>query len=318
MHIAILDAATTEQGTDCWQPLRALGEVAIHPRSTPTEARVRALGAEAVLTNKAAITADLLAGLPDLRYVGVLATGYNIVDLAACRSRGIAVTNVPGYSTESVAQLVFAFILHHAQDVAGHAAAVRAGRWATGPDFCFALRPLRELAGKTLAIVGSGAIGSAVARIGTGFGMRILRCAVPGSTTPGRTPLAEALPQADIVSLHCPLTQATNRMVDAAFLCRMKPEALLVNTGRGGLIDETALIAALADGRLGGAGLDVLTAEPPPDDHPLLRADAPWAERLWITPHIGWATAEARKRLVEEAAGNLRAFLAGERRNRVD
>lgn len=318
MRIAVLDAATTEQGADCWDPLRALGTVAVHPRSGPGEALTRVAGADAVLTNKALITAELLAAAPGLRYVGVLATGYNVVDLAACRARGIAVANVPGYSTESVAQLVFAFVLHHAQDVAGHAAAVRGGRWAAGPDFCFALRPLRELAGQTLAIVGSGAIGSAVARIGEGFGMRVVRCAVPGSATPGRTPLAEALPQADVVTLHCPLTPATTRLADARFLAAMKPGALLVNTGRGGLIDEEALAAALASGRLGGAGLDVLSAEPPAAGHPLLRRDAPWAERLWVTPHIGWATVEARRRLVDEAAANLRDFIAGGRRNRVD
>lgn len=318
MRIAVLDAATTEQGNDCWAALRALGEVAIHARSSPTEAIARTAGAGALLTNKTPITAELIAACPDLRYVGVLATGYNVVDLAACRARGIAVANVPGYSTASVAQLVFAFILHHAQDVAGHAAAVRGGRWAAGPDFCFALRPLRELAGQTLALVGSGAIGSAVARMAEGFGMRVLRCAVPGSPTPGRTPLAEALPQADVVTLHCPLTPATTRLVDAAFLAAMKPGALLVNTGRGGLLDEAALAAALAGGRLGGAGLDVLGTEPPPPDHPLLRPDASWSQRLWITPHLGWATVEARARLVDEAAANLRAFLAGERRNRVD
>lgn len=318
MRIAILDAATTEQGKDCWDAFRVLGTVAVYPRSTPSEALTRVAGCAALITNKVLIGADLLAAAPDLRYVGVIATGYNVVDLAACRARGVAVTNAPGYGTASVAQLVFAFILHHAQDVAGHAAAVRAGRWAAGPDFCFTLRPLRELAGQTIAIVGSGAIGSAVARIAEGFGMRVLRCAVPGSTSQGRTSLAEALPVADVVTLHCPLTTATTRLVDAGFLGAMKPGALLVNTGRGGLVDEQALASALASGRLGGAGLDVLGSEPPPADHPLLRSDAPWAGRLWVTPHLGWATVEARARLVAEAAENLRAFIAGERRNRVD
>ncbi|MBN8525557.1 MAG: D-2-hydroxyacid dehydrogenase [Planctomycetes bacterium] len=318
MRIAILDAATTEQGVDCWAPLRALGEVVVHPRSDPAQARERAAGADAVLINKVPVTPELLAAAPALGYVGVLATGYNIVDLDACRRRGVAVANVPGYSTESVAQLVFAFLLQHACDVAGHTAVVGRGGWAAGPDFCFALQPLRELHGKTLGIVGSGAIGSSVARIAAGFGMRVLRCAVPGSASQDRIPLAEALPQLDAVTLHCPLTSATTRLVDAAFLARLKPGAVLVNTGRGGLIDEMALAAALAGGRLGAACLDVLTAEPPPADHPLLRREAPWAGRLLVTPHIGWATEEARVRLVAEAAENLRAFTAGQRRNRVD
>lgn len=318
MRIVILDAATTEQGRDCWDPLRRLGEVVIHPRSTPAEARERIAGADAVLTNKVPVDAALVAAAPALRYVGVLATGYNGIDLAACRARGIAVANVPGYSTESVAQLVFAFLLHQAQDVAGHAAVVRQGGWAAGPDFCFAQQPPRELAGQTLAILGNGAIGSAVARIADGFGMRVLRCAVPGSATPGRLPLAEALPRADAVTLHCPLTPATTRLVDAGFLAALKPGAVLVNTGRGGLLDEAALATALASGRLAAACLDVLAAEPPALDHPLLRPDAPWAGRLVITPHIGWATVEARARLVALAAGNLRAFQGGERLNRVD
>jgi glycerate dehydrogenase len=318
MRIVILDSATTEQGIDCWAPLRALGEVVIHPRSNPSEAATRSADADIVLTNKVPITAGLLAAAPSLRYVGVLATGYNGIDLEACRKRGIAVANVPGYSTESVAQLVFAFLLQQAQDVAGHAALVRRGGWAAGPDFCFAQQPLRELSGTTLAILGSGAIGSAVARIAAGFGMRVLRCAVPGSSSPGRMPLSEALPQCDAITLHCPLTPSTTKLVGADFLARLKPGAVLVNTGRGGLIDEEALAEALSSGRLGAACLDVLTAEPPPADHPLLRRDAPWADRLLVTPHIGWATVEARTRLVDLATGNLRAFLAGERCNRVD
>ena len=202
MHIVILDGATTSQGLDCWAPLRACGTLTVHPRSSPTEAAERAAQADILLTNKVPITEALLASAPQVRYVGVLATGYNVVDLAACRARGIAVANVPDYSTASVAQLVFAFILHQAQDVAGHAAAVRAGGWGACPDFCFALHPLREIAGKTLALVGSGAIGSAVARIAEGFAMRVVRCAVPGSTSSNRTPLAEALPHADVVTLH--------------------------------------------------------------------------------------------------------------------
>ncbi|MEK7415392.1 MAG: D-2-hydroxyacid dehydrogenase [Planctomycetota bacterium] len=318
MHIVVLDAVTTEQGSDCWAPLRALGDVEIYGRSTPSEVLARVARADVVITNKVVIGASEIAAAPSLRYVGLLSTGYNVVDVVACRARGVAVANVPGYSTASVAQLVFAFLLHHAQDVAGHADAVRAGKWATAPDFCFTLRPMRELAGQTLAIVGSGAIGSAVARIADGFAMRVLRCAVPGSSTPGRVPLAEALPVADAVTLHCPLTPSTTRLVDARFLTAMKSGAVLINTGRGGLIDEAALLTALRDGHLGAACLDVLSAEPPAADHPLLKPGAPWAARLSVTPHIGWATVEARTRLVAEVADNVRAFQTGNRRNRVD
>ncbi len=317
-RIAVLDAATTDQGRDAWGPLRAQGEVTVHPRTSAAELGSRITGQTAVFINKVPLTAATLAAAGDLRFIGVLATGYNLIDLAACRAQGIAVANVPGYSTASVAQLVLAFLLHHGVDVAGHAAAVRAGRWAAGTDFCFTLKPLRELAGQTLAVVGSGAIGGAVAGLAEAFGMTVLRCAVPGSSSPDRVPLGEALPRADAVSLHCPLTPATTRLVDARFLQLMRPEAVLINTGRGGLVDEAALLAAFAAGRPGMVCLDVLTAEPPASDHPLLRRDAPWADRLVVTPHIGWATVEARGRLVTEAAANLRAFTRGERRNRVD
>lgn len=318
MRIVVLDSFTTDQGEDCWEGLRSLGDLTVHPRTAPGEVIERLAGCEVAIINKTEIGSAELAGAPRLRYLGLLSTGTNAVDLAAARAQGVAVSNVPGYSTESVAQLVFAFLLQHAVDVAGHAAAVRSGLWAGQNEFCFALRPLHELADRTLAILGSGAIGSAVARIASGFGMRVLRGQVPGSASPGRLPLDEVLPQADAVSLHCPLTAATTRMVDGRFLGRMRPGALLINTGRGGLVDETALLAALASGHLGGAALDVLTREPPPADHPLLRPDAPWADRLWVTPHLAWLTVEARARLVAEVAENLRAFLAGVRRNRVE
>jgi glycerate dehydrogenase len=216
---------------------------------------------------------------------------------------------------------VLALVLHFSQDVAGHAAAVKAGRWAASPDFCFFTREMFELAGKTLALVGSGAIGGAVARIAEAFGMRVMRAAVPGSPTRAggeRTPLAEALPAADVVSLHCPLTDATRGLVDGRFLTAMKPGAILINTARGALIDEAALIAALAAGRLGGVGLDVLAVEPPPADHPLTDPRAPWAARVVVTPHVAWGAIEARRRLATIATDNLRAFVAGQRLNRVD
>jgi glycerate dehydrogenase len=301
--------------------LHALGQLVVHPRSADADILARCAGATAALTNKVPFAAATFAALPDLRYVGVLATGTNVVDLAAARAAGVAVTNVPSYAAASVAQHVFALILHFAQDVPGHAAAVKAGAWAASPDFSFFTKAIHELAGKTLVLVGSGAIGGAVARIAEAFGMRVVRAAVPGSPPRAgetRTPLADALPAADVVSLHCPLTDATRGLVGARFLGTMKPGAILINTARGPLVDEAALIAALASGRLGGVGLDVLGVEPPPADHPLGDARAPWAGRVVVTPHIGWGAVEARRRLAAEAAENLRAFIAGERRNRVD
>jgi len=317
-RIVLLDSFPADQGDTSWQELRGLGDLVVHPRTPAHLVVERCAGAEAVLTNKVVLSADLMAALPDLRYVGVTATGTNVVDLDAARARNIAVTNVPAYSTESVAQLVFAMILHFALDVAGHDAAVKAGRWAQGPDFCFFLRPLRELAGKTMVVVGLGAIGRAVSRIATAFGMEVIAARVPGSASLGRMELAAALPRADVVTLHCPLTPATRGLVDASFLARLKPDAILINTSRGPVVDEAALLDALHAGRLGGVGLDVLAAEPPAPHHPLLRASAPWASRLVVTPHLAWGTVEARGRLASCVAANLAAFIAGDRLNRVD
>jgi glycerate dehydrogenase len=320
MRIVILDSFAADQGDETmWSDLGALGELIVHARSADADVVARCAGAAAALTNKVPFAANDFAALPDLRYVGVLATGTNIVDVAAARAAGVAVTNVPSYAAASVAQHVLALVLHFSQDVAGHDAAVKAGRWAASPDFCFFTRQMFELAGKTLVLVGSGAIGSAVARIAEAFGMRVVRAAVPGSPTQaGRTPLAEALAAADVVSLHCPLTDATRGMVDARFLAALKPNAILINTARGGLIDEGALVTALSAGKLAGVGVDVLSVEPPPPAHPLTDARAPWAARVVVTPHIGWGAIEARRRLAAEATENLRAFVGGERRNRVD
>jgi len=320
MRIVILDSFAADQGDETmWSGLGALGELTVHARSANGDAVARCAGAVAALTNKVPFSAATFAALPDLRYVGVLATGTNVVDLVAARAAGVAVTNVPSYAAASVAQHVLALVLHFSQDVAGHSAAVKAGAWAASPDFAFFTKEIAELDGKTLVLVGSGAIGSAVARIAEAFGMRVVRAAVPGSPThAGRTPLADALPDADVVSLHCPLTDATRGMVDARFLTALKPGAILINTARGPLIDEGALLAALAAGKLGGVGLDVLSVEPPPANHPLTDARATWANRVVVTPHIGWGAIEARRRLAAEATENLRAFLAGARRNRVD
>ena len=318
MRIVLLDSFPTDQGDTAWPELRALGDLTVFPRTEPAALLARCTGAEAVLTNKVVLSADLLAALPGLRYIGLTSTGTNVVDLKAASAHGIAVTNVPAYSTESVAELVFAMILHFAFRASEHDAAVKAGRWATGLDFCFLLTPLHELHGKTLVICGLGAIGRAVARIAAAFGMSVIPAAVPGSTSQDRMPLPQALPLADIVTLHCPLEPETRGLVNREFLGALKPGAILINTSRGPIVDEPALLEALRAGRLGGVGLDVLEREPPAREHPLLDPAAPWAGRLLVTPHMGWGTCEARRRLAVEVAQNLAAFLAGERRNRVD
>jgi glycerate dehydrogenase len=323
MRIVLLDSFPADQGdpTYTWEGLRELGEVVVFARSHEDQLLERARGANAILTNKVEIRGELFEMLPEIRYVGVLATGTNIVDLEAARAHKVAVTNVPGYATDAVAQLVFALILRLTHDVSAHSAAVKAGRWAASPDFCFFEQPLVELAGKTMAVIGTGSIGSAVARIAEAFGMHVLRAAVPGAPVrPGvsRVRMTDALAEADVVSLHCPLTSLTRGLVDATFLRAMKPKAILINTGRGALINEADLRAALAAGRLGGVGLDVLATEPPAADHPLLDPRAPWASRVIVTPHIGWGTLEARRRLEQAVTRNLRAFIEGERLNRVD
>jgi glycerate dehydrogenase len=319
MRIVVLDSFTTDQGTDCWQALRTLGTVEVHARTPVNDVVTRARGAEVVLTNKAIVNADAIAALAanGLRYIGVMATGTNVVDLAAAKQHGVVVTNVPGYSTESVAQLVMALVLHLTTDVAGHSTRVKAGDWAACPDFCFFTKPLIELAGKTLVIVGMGAIGGALARMAGAFGMRVIPAAVPGSATPGRMALDEALPQADVVSLHCPLTPATQGLVNTGFLTRLKRGALLINSGRGPLLDEAAVVQALSDGRLGGLGIDVLSKEPPAAGHPLLDPSTSWSSRVVVTPHIAWGTVEARTRLVADVVANLAAFTARQPRNRV-
>lgn len=317
MRIVLLDSFAADQGDTTWPDLRRLGELVLYARTPPHLVHERCAGAQVLLTNKVVLSAQAIAVLPDLRYIGITATGTNVVDLDAAQARGIAVTNVPAYSTESVAQLVMAMVLHFAVDVAGHDAAVKAGRWAQGPDFCFFLRPLRELAGKTLVVVGFGAIGKAVARIASAFGMQVIAAQVPGSAAADRTPLAEALPVADVVTLHCPLTAATRGLVDRAFLGALKADAILINTSRGPVVDESALLEALAGGGLAGVGLDVLASEPPAAGHPLLDPAAPWARRLLVTPHLAWGTVEARRRLANCVAANVAAFMAGERLNRI-
>ena len=313
--IVILDGHTLNPGDLSWDPFRALGELTVHDRTLPKQIEDRSADATILITNKTPITAETITALPELRYIGVLATGFNVVDTSAAAERGIPVTNIPGYGTESVAQMTFALILELASQPALHNTSVRVGDWSACPDICYWQKPLVELHGLTLGLVGYGAIGRAVARIGRAFGMKIL--------VHTRTPREEADTQfvdretlfreADVVSLHCPLTDENNGFVNAALLEQMKPNAFLINTGRGPLVNESDLAAALAANRIAGAATDVLSVEPPPADNPLLSSP-----NLIITPHIGWATRAARARLMEIAVENLRCFLAGTPQNVVN
>ncbi len=314
--IVVLDGYTLNPGDLDWAPLHAVGDCSIHDRTPREQVVERAADAEIVLTNKALVLRDAIERLPKLRYIGVLATGYNVVDTAAAKERGIPVTNVPGYGTASVAQHVFALLLELTQRTGHHAQTVRDGRWSACPDFCYWDFPLLELAGRTLGIVGYGEIGRAVARIGLAFGMKIIASTrTPRAATDGVEFVAveELFRRSDVVTLHCPLTEQTRGLVNPARLSLMKPTAFLINTGRGPLVVEADLAAALNSGRIAGAGLDVLSTEPPPASNPLLTA-----KNCLITPHIAWATREARARLLGRAVGKLRAFLAGQPRNVVN
>jgi len=314
MNIIVVDGATLNPGDLSWEALGALGSYQVYPRSTPVEARERCRDAEAVITNKVVFDRAVIAALPKLKYIGVTATGYNIVDVAAAAERGIVVTNVPTYGTASVAQMVFALLLELTQHVGHHAATVREGRWAKCDNFCYWDYPLIELAGLTLGIVGCGRIGQATARLADAFGMKVIgHDAFPFPAGPiAPVTLDELLAQSDVVSLHCPLTPETQGLINAARLSLMKPSAFLINTSRGPLVNERDLADALNAGRIAGAGLDVLSAEPPKPDNPLLTA-----KNCVITPHIAWATRSARQRLLETSIDNLGAFLAGNPRNVV-
>ena len=310
LPIVVLDAHTANPGDLSWAALQALGACTIHDRTPPTQIVSRAHGAAIVLTNKTILDRPTLARLPHLRYIGVLATGYNVVDLAAARDLGIVVTNVPGYATPSVVQLTFALLLELTHHVGQHAQGVRDGRWSRSADFCYWDTPLVELDRLTLGLVGFGQIGRAVAEVAQAFGMKLLVHTprpLPGSHDGlEAVSLEELLTRSDVVSLHCPLKPETQHLIDAPRLALMRPTAFLLNTGRGPLVDEAALAVALNSGRLAGAGLDVLSLEPPPPANPLLTA-----KNCLITPHLGWATQAARRRLIEVAVANVRAFVAG-------
>lgn len=318
MKIVVLDGFAANPGDISWEPWNALGEVVIYDRTAPEEVVSRAAGADAVLTNKVVIDAAVLAQLPALRYVGVLATGYNVVDLAAASRQGVVVTNIPAYSTMSVAQMVFAHLLNITHHVAEHAAAVTRGAWQTATDFCFTLTPLQELDGLTFGIVGLGNTGKATARIAQAFGMKVLAYssksveALAAMDIRKADSIEQLFAEADVLSLHCPLTDATRHLVNAERLKLMKPRAVLINTGRGPLVDDQALADALNEGRIAAAGIDVLTQEPPRQGSPLIGA-----RNCFITPHIAWATLAARQRLMAIALDNVKAFIAGSPQNVV-
>jgi len=317
MKIVVLDGYTLNPGDLSWDDLKALGECEIYNRTPAEETVPRAKGAQIVLTNKVVLDRETIEQLPDMKYIGVLATGYNVVDVEAARERGIPVTNVPTYGTDSVAQMVFAHLLNLTQHVAHHAQTVRDGRWADCPDFCYWDYPLIELKDLTLGIVGFGRIGQATGRLGRAFGMKIVAHDIQAK--PDEHPDVEFLDvddvfrRADVVTLHCPLTPQTENLVNAERLALMKPTAFLINTSRGPVVDQQALADALNADRLGGAGLDVLAVEPPAPDNPLLTA-----KNCYITPHIAWATRSARARLMKTVVDNVRAFLEGRPQNVVN
>lgn len=316
MKIVILDAYAANPGDLSWDEFAALGELTVYDRTAQEDAAARIGDSEVVFINKVRLTDEIFAACPNLKLVSILATGYNIVDLAAAKRRGITVCNVPGYSTRAVVQMTFALLLEICQQVGLHSGAVHTGRWQTCPDFCFWDRPLIELDGKTMGIVSYGAIGSAVGAVAQALGMKLLVTARHERPVPEGArfvSLPELLAQSDVVSLHCPQTAENARMIDAGALAQMKDGAILLNTARGGLLDEQAVADALRSGKLLAAGMDVVSAEPIRADNPLLTAP-----NCFLTPHIAWAPLETRRRLQAISAENLRAFLAGKPQNVVN
>jgi glycerate dehydrogenase len=311
MRIVVLDGHTLNPGDNPWTDVEALGELEVYERTGPDEVVARAERAEIVLTNKTPLTEEAFAALPRLRFVSVLATGYNVVDVDAARRRGIPVSNVPVYGTDSVAQFVFALLLELCHHAARHSELVHEGEWEKRKDFCFRAAPLIELAGKRMGIIGFGRIGRRVGELAHAFGMAV--CAY--DPCPGETPayrpfewksIEEVFEEADVLSLHCPQTPGNQGMVDARLLGLMKPESVLINAARGGLVNEAHLAAALNEGRIAGAAVDVVSQEPIRAENPLLTA-----KNCLITPHIAWATLAARRRLMRVTADNIAAFING-------
>ena len=316
MKIVILDGYTANPGDLSWDELKTMGELTVYDRTSKSETVERAAEADIVLTNKVIIGRQEMDQLPRLKYIGVLATGYNVVDIEAAHQRGITVTNVPAYSTESVAQMVFAHLLTVTNRTEHYAQENRQGRWTANKDFCYWDFPHMELAGKLFGIVGLGNIGQRVAAIAHAFGMKV--CAYTSKSAEQlpdymqKLPLTDILSACDIVSLHCPLTPATHHLINRQTLQQMKPSAILINTGRGPLVDDQAVADALAEGKLAAFCADVLTEEPPKATNPLLKQP-----NAYITPHIAWASTEARVRLLAVAISNVRSFVNGHPQNIV-
>ncbi len=310
MQIVVLDGYTLNPGDLNWDAMHSLGECTIHERTASDDVVSRARDAEVVFTNKTIIDGDAIRSLPKLRYIGVLATGYNIVEVRAAQARGVIVTNVPTYGTRSVAQHVFSLLLELTQHVGHHSETVREGRWVRSPDFCYWDYPLVELDGMTMGILGIGRIGQAVADLATAFGMKVLAYSrrVPAVLSPNiqMVELDRLFAESDVLSLHCPLNDESKEIVNARNLALMKSSSYLINTSRGFLVNESDLAAALNSAQIAGAGLDVLAIEPPSAENPLLKA-----QNCLVTPHIAWATRAARQRLMAVAVDNLESYLGG-------
>lgn len=313
MHIVILDGFALNPGDLGWSNIEELGNCTVYDRTPPEKIVERAKGAQAIFINKVTIDKKIISQLPELKFIGILATGYNVIDIDAAKEAGIVVANIPAYSTDSVAQLVFAHILHFARNVSLHADSVRSGKWSASEDFCYHLTPQIELTGKTLGIIGYGRIGHAVAKAGRAFGMNVIyHNRSKKEASPGIMPadLNTLLRTSDFISVNCPLNEDNEKFINKEAIQKMKQSVFIVNTGRGALIDEYDLAEALNEGRIAGAGLDVLSEEPPEPENPLLTA-----KNCFITPHIAWTTIEARKRLIQIAGENLKAFIEGAPKN---
>lgn len=320
MKITVLDGYAINPGDLSWDEFKKLGDYQYFDRTPEELVTERAIDSEIIITNKTGITAEIISKLPNLKYIGILATGYNVVDIAAADKAGVVVTNIPAYSTNSVAQLIFAHILEYCNRVQRHSDGVKDGRWERSKDFTYWDYPLIELAGKTLGIIGFGSIGIQTAKIASAFGMKVIAIANSPKQAPegvaeftNATSLEQLLSQADFVSLSCPLTPETENIINKKSLALMKPNSVLINTGRGGLVNQADLAAALNTGQIAGACIDVLATEPPEADNPLLSA-----KNTTITPHIAWATKEARTRCMQIAVENIKNFIAGKPQNTVN
>lgn len=318
MKIVVLDGFTANPGDLSWDELGEIGKLEVYDRTAPEELLTRAEGAEVLLTNKVIINAETMAALPCLRYIGVTATGYNVVDIAEAHQRNIIVTNIPAYSTMSVAQMVMAHLLNITNQVALHSDAVKQGEWKQSPDFSFTKSPITELDGLTMGIIGLGNIGSATARMAQAMGMKVM--AISSKTEEALLQIGvqkaknyeQLFSEADVISLHCPLTDDTHHIINQERLSLMKSTAIIINTGRGPLLDEEAVAEALSTKKIYAVGIDVLTEEPPLKGSPLISAP-----QCYITPHIAWASKAARRRLIDIAISNVKAFACGEPQNQV-